>query len=124
MLKNSMFLKALLLLIGFYALVCPAQGQDFVVHNQTYICERGVALPVVFLHDKENSYAVLAVDGKLVAMREGNDAKNRLFIALDDQDSYRLHIKGNDAFLSYHDSDQTKNDKVVLQSCQADIAED
>lgn len=102
----------------------PARAQDMLIRNQTYICERGVALQVVFLTDKERSYAVLSVDGKLVAMREDNHAQDRLFVAFDEQDSYRLHIKGNDASLSYKDNDQAKNENVILQSCQADIGED
>lgn len=114
---------------GFFLLMLMAvpfvHAQDLSIRNQTYICERGVALPVVFLKDQERSYAVLSVDGKLISMREDKTDSSHLFIAIDDQDSYRLHIQGNNAFLSYKDSDDvTKTDRVILQSCQADIAED
>ncbi len=112
-----------------------ANAQDTSVRNETYICERGVALQVVFIKDKERDYAIVAIDGKLVAMRE--ELKNsdklflgKLFIAVDEQDNYRLRIKGNEAVVTYKDNGiykdngQSKTDKVVLQSCQADIAED
>lgn len=131
MLKTIFVMVALFLAFPFIA----ANAQDPSVHNETYICERGVSLQVVFIKDKERDYAIVAIDGKMVAMRE--EPKNpdklfpgKLFIAVDEQDNYRLHIKGNEAVLTYKDNgtykdnEQSKTDKVVLQSCQADIEED
>ena len=125
MLKTIFVMVALFLAFPFIA----ANAQDPSVHNETYICERGVSLQVVFIKDKERDYAIVAIDGKLVAMRE--EPKNsdklspgKLFIAVDEQDNYRLHIKSNEAVVTYKDNEQSKTDKVVLQSCQADIEED
>ena len=120
-----MLKKTFLATLAFAALHSfAANAEEPSVHNQTYICERGVALQAVFIKDKDGSYAVLSVDGKLVAMREDVKTAEKLFIAVDDQDNYRLHIKGNDAFLTYKDSDPAKAEKTILQACQADIAED
>ncbi|CAM1629217.1 lysozyme inhibitor [Bartonella apis] len=125
MLKTIFVMVALFLAFPFIA----ANAQDPSVHNETYICERGVSLQVVFIKDKERDYAIVAIDGKMVAMRE--EPKNpdklspgKLFIAVDEQDNYRLHIKSNEAVVTYKDNEQSKTDKVVLQSCQADIEED
>lgn len=125
MLKTIFVMVALFLAFPFIA----ANAQDPSVHNETYICERGVSLQVVFIKDKERDYAIVAIDGKMVAMR--GEPKNpdklspgKLFIAVDEQDNYRLHIKSNEAVLTYKDNEQSKTDKVVLQSCQADIEED
>ncbi|MBH9981504.1 hypothetical protein H3S89_01680 [Bartonella sp. B10834G6] len=125
MLKTIFVTVVLFLAFPFIA----ANAQDPSVHNETYICERGVSIQVVFIKDKERDYAIVAIDGKMVAMRE--EPKNpdklspgKLFIAVDEQDNYRLHIKSNEAVLTYKDNEQSKTDKVVLQSCQADIEED
>ncbi|AQT46219.1 MliC family protein [Bartonella choladocola] len=120
MLKKTFLMT--FILAALYGFAANAQASS--VRNQTYICERGVALQAIFIKDKDDSYAVIFVDGKLVAMHEDVKGPERLFIAVDDQDNYRFHIKGNDASLTYKDSDQSKAEKVVLQSCQADIAED
>lgn len=120
MLKTVSFMG----LVLFALSLLTANVQAGSVHNQTYICERGVALQVVFIKDKDISYAVVAIDGKLVPMRQDRGTSGELFIAVDDQDSYRLQIKGNDAVLTYKDSGQSKGDKVILSACQADIEED
>lgn len=111
-----------LILLSLPMLTVNAQGQ--LVHTRTYICERGVALQVAFIKDKENSYAVVSVDGKLVPMRQDSNSSGELFVAVDEQDSYRLLIKGNDAVLTYKDGEQSKAEKVIFATCQADIEDD
>lgn len=111
-----------LILLALPMLTVNAQGQS--VHTRAYICERGVALQVAFIKAGENSYAVVFVDGKLVPMRQDSNSSGELFVAVDEQDSYRLLIKGNDAVLTYKDGEQPKAEKIIFATCQADIEED
>lgn len=111
-----------LILLAFPVLTVNAQGQS--VYSRTYICERNVALQVAFIRAKDNSYAVVSVDGKLVPMRQDSNMASELFVAVDEQDSYRLHIKGNEAVLTYKDSEQQKAEKIIFATCQVDIEED
>ncbi|MHC5306184.1 MliC family protein [Bartonella sp. LJL80] len=122
MLKKTIFA---VVLYGCGANALPALADDLSVKNETYICERGVQLPVVFMNDsKGDSYAIVSVEGKLVPMRQHVAASGVLYVAFDEQDSYRLHTKGNEAFLTYMEADHTAKEQTILNACEADVAED
>lgn len=118
--KTIVFLNSLLLLCFFGS---NGFAKNSSIQDQTFICDRGVALPAVFLKPQNSPiYVVVSVDGKLVAMREQKTDSGSLYASVDDQDNYQLYK--NEATLTYKDAGENTKEQIVLSSCQADIAED
>lgn len=89
------------------------------MYSVTYTCERGVALPVVFINPADGpSLAVLSAEGKLVPMRSRPAGSGARYIALDEQDSYRLYTKGDTAILSHLAADHTVREETLLSDCR------
>lgn len=120
--KTIVFFSSLLLLCFFGS---NGFAENSSIQDQTFICDRGVALPAVFLKPQNSPiYVVVSVDGKLVAMREQKTDSGSLYASVDDQDNYQLRIYKNEATLTYKDAGENAKEQIVLSSCQADIAED
>ncbi|WP_439273146.1 MliC family protein [Pseudochrobactrum sp. HB0163] len=85
----------------------------------TYICERNVEVPVVYVNGLKNdeSMAVISVEGKLVPMRIAPSGSGARYIALDEQDSYRWHSKGDEGILSFLEADDSAEEQVLLSKC-------
>lgn len=85
----------------------------------TYICERNVELPVVYINGLKNdeSMAVIFTEGKLVPMRIWPAASGARYIALDEQDSYRWHTKGDEGVLSFLEADHEATEQILLRNC-------
>lgn len=85
----------------------------------TYICERNVELPVVYINGLKNdeSMAVIFTEGKLVPMRIWPAASGARYIALDEQDSYRWHTKGDEGVLSFLEADHEATEQILLSNC-------
>ncbi|AQS41824.1 MAG: Membrane-bound lysozyme-inhibitor of c-type lysozyme [Candidatus Tokpelaia hoelldobleri] len=114
-----------LFLMMIFAL-SPAQAQDGTGASPDtlvpthYICERNVQVPVVYINTTGgNSYAILAVEGKQVAMHQMVSASGAHYIALDEQDSYRWYTKGDEAFLAWLAADHTAQEQTLLAHCKA-----
>lgn len=87
----------------------------------SYLCQRNVELHVVYINGLKNndSAAVLLIEGKLVPMRSWPAASGARYIALDEQDSYRWHTKGNEGRLTFLEADHTATEMTVLDNCIA-----
>lgn len=85
----------------------------------TYLCERNVELQAVYVNDLKNneSMAVLWVEGKLVPMRSWPAADGARYVALDEQDSYRWHSKGQEGTLTFLAADDSAKVQTVLDNC-------
>lgn len=85
----------------------------------TYVCERKVVVPVVYINElpDHQSAAVIHVEGKQVPMRIWPGADGARYIALDEQDSYRWHTKGDEAVLSYLEADHMAKEQFLLRDC-------
>ena len=93
---------------------------DVQVHQRTYACDRGVQLPVSYINPSDEvGFAVMMVEGKLVTMRAAPTGSGVRYIALDEQDSYRLYTKGNEAFVRHLAADHTAKEIAVLDKCVA-----
>lgn len=107
----------------FTALTGAASAQDNnaipAVVKVTYICERNIELPVVYINNLKNdeSMAVIMVDGKMVPMRNWKSASGARYLALDEQDSYRWHTKGDKGVLSYLEADDMAKEQFLLSDC-------
>lgn len=83
-----------------------------------YLCERGVGIPATYINPAEGEgLAVIVVEGKQVALRQGRSGSGVRYIALDEQDSYRWHTKGDRAVLSWLAADHTAEEQVLLRDC-------
>lgn len=92
---------------------------DTGVRQSTYRCERGVALPVSFVNPAgEAGLAVMVVEGKLVTLRAQPGGSGVRYVALDEQDGYRLYTKGDEAFVAWIAADHTAREVTILAGCR------
>ncbi len=88
------------------------------ISSHIFQCERGVLLPVTFITPPDGAgLAVMQVDGKQVAMRALPTASGVRYVSLDEQDSYRLHTKGDEGFVTHMAADHTAEEEPVLRGC-------
>ncbi|EJF91063.1 MliC family protein [Bartonella tamiae] len=128
MLKYILSMCALVMSLGFAPSVLANEvetSDGVTVKNELYICERGVQLPVVYLIEKDlSSYAIVSIEGKLVPMYQRKMASGANYIAFDEQDSYRLYTKGDEASVGFLAADDTAEEQTIFSSCHADIDQD
>lgn len=87
-----------------------------------YICERGVVVPVTYIHaGEEPAFAVINAEGKMVAL-QWHDAL-RKYVAMDEQDSYRWAEKDGQAILTHLEADDSAKEITLLSACRADDSE-
>ncbi|MBX8824417.1 MliC family protein [Ochrobactrum sp. SFR4] len=113
-------LSAGLLLCGFAGSVAAQEADEMqALTKVTYICERNVELDVVYINGLKNdeSAAVLYTEGKLVPMRIWPAASGARYIALDEQDSYRWHTKGDEGILSFLEADDSAKEQTLFSNC-------
>lgn len=121
-------MRMIFILFSIFGLCSAAYGQEQTAGSEipmpkaiikaNYLCERSVQLPVIFVNEVDGkSYAVAFIEGKLIAMQQGMSGSGARYIALDEQMSYRLHIKGNDATLSFMDADHEAEEQILLKAC-------
>jgi membrane-bound inhibitor of C-type lysozyme len=106
--------------LSFYLVGGAASAQDTAqIENVTYICERGATIPVTYFvfDDPDNTYVSAMVEGRLIAMRQNVSGSGALFVSIDEQQSYRWHVKGDTGVLTYLDADHTADEVVILREC-------
>lgn len=93
-------------------------SRDSVIRTD-YICERGVVVPVTYIHaGEEPAFAVIDVEGKMVALQWHNAL--RKYVAMDEQDSYRWAEKDGRAILTHLEADDSAKEITLLSACRAD----
>lgn len=93
-------------------------SRDSIIRTD-YICERGVVVPVTYIHaGEEPAFAVLDAEGKMVAL-QWHDALKK-YVGMDEQDSYRWAEKDGQAVLSHLEADDSAKEVTILSSCRAD----
>ena len=119
-----MTVSAGLLLQAGAALAQPAGGDT--IQKIDYYCERNIVIPVTYINTAAGtSFAVINVDGKQVSMTESPSGSGALYVAIDEQDSYRWHEKSGEAILSYLQADDSAEEQTLLSQCRADdLSED
>jgi len=96
-------------------------SRDSVIRTD-YICERGVVVPVTYIHaGEEPAFAVIDAEGKMVAL-QWHDALKK-YVAMDEQDSYRWAEKDGRAILSHLEADDSAKEVTLLSGCRADDSE-
>lgn len=96
-------------------------SRDAVIRTD-YICERGVVVPVTYIHAGEKpAIAIINAEGKMVAL-QWHDALKK-YVAMDEQDSYRWAEKGGQAVLTHLEADDSAKEVTLLAGCRADDSE-
>lgn len=86
----------------------------------SYRCEGGVELQAAYLNiEGGESFATLSYKGQLVAMHISVSGSGALYVADDEQNSYRWHTKGDFGTLSFLEADHTATEKTLLKDCNA-----
>lgn len=95
----------------------PAMGQDSrgpELIETSYLCDRGVVLPVVYANDVAgDGIAVAVIDGHLVAMRRVVSGSGARYRSTEDL-PYELWSKADEAVVSYGPDGNTT---VILHGC-------
>lgn len=93
-------------------------NRDSVIRTD-YICERGVVVPVTYIHaGEEPAFAVINAEGKMVVL-QWHDALKK-YVAMDEQDSYRWNEKDGQAVLTHLEADDSAKEITLLSACRAD----
>ncbi|TCQ82013.1 hypothetical protein EDF68_101396 [Ochrobactrum sp. BH3] len=101
--------------------LAQAISRDSVIRID-YVCERGVVVPVTYIHaGEEPAFAVLDAESKMVAL-QWHDALKK-YVAMDEQDSYRWAEKDGLGILSHLEADDSAKEVTILSSCRADDSE-
>lgn len=85
-----------------------------------YFCERGVVLPISFINDASGNLAVavMNIEGKQIVLNNAPVGSGAYYISIDEQQSYRLHTKNDDAIVTFLAADHTAKEQTVLRECK------
>lgn len=83
-----------------------------------YGCAGGGVLQVAYFNvDPQTSLAAIAWAGKVVPMRAGPTGSGVRYIAYDEQESYRWHVKGDTGALLFQAADHDAEEQAILSEC-------
>lgn len=92
----------------------PAQ-----VIQSTYVCERGATIPVTYINVKSGeSFAVAEIEGRQVTMAIAPSGSGARYVAVNEQESYRWRIKGNEGTLSFLEAGHEAEERTLLAECK------
>lgn len=119
--NRNMIVTSTIALIMSNPALAQSISRDSVLRTD-YICERGVVVPVTYIHaGEEPAFAVLDAEGKMVAL-QWHDALKK-YVAMDEQDSYRWAEKDGQAVLTHLEADDSAKEVTILAACRADDSE-
>lgn len=89
-----------------------------------YRCEGGAEVQAAYLNIENGaSFATLYYKGQLIPMHIARAGSGALYIADDEQNSYRWHTKGDTGVLSFLEADHTAKEQTLLKDCKEQQAE-
>lgn len=84
-----------------------------------YQCEGRVRIDAAYLNiDNGTSFATLYYKDQLIPMHIARSASGALYVADDEQNSFRWHTKGKTAMLSFLEADHTAKEQQLLSDCK------
>ena len=127
--KISTILGTTLLLAPLFAQAAatPAEPEQPAYQSRvaSYRCEGGVEVQAAYLNiDNGASFATLYYKGRLIPMHIARSGSGALYVADDEQNSYRWHTKGDTGLLSFLEADHTAKEQQLLKDCQEQKAEE
>ncbi|MGD9864721.1 MAG: MliC family protein [Pseudodonghicola sp.] len=87
-------------------------GHD--LDTRVYRCDRGAQLTASYINSDSGASAVLAVEGRVVALNEGPTGSGARYAPPPGQDGYVWHTKGGAGVLLWQSSGE---DRVIYQDC-------
>jgi membrane-bound inhibitor of C-type lysozyme len=109
--RRAAFLAGVLLLGGGTAAIAA-------VVEATYVCERGVHIPVVYVNEVEaENIAILHVDGRLITLPQARAASGALY-AEPDAWGYSWWSRGTTATLAWFDT-QAGEEVTLFALCDS-----
>lgn len=105
-------------LVAALAFALPALAETQVA-NQTYLCERDLRVPVVYVNADDTSLAVLVVEGRQVLLYTEPAASGARYAWPSDGSGYVWWTKGDGAALYWKDG-AAGTEKPILTGCRAE----
>ncbi|MGN7743896.1 MliC family protein [Pseudomonas sp. 22526] len=127
--KTSTILGTTLLLAPFFAQAAATPAEPELPAHQSslasYRCEGGVEVQAAYLNIENGaSFATLYYKGQLIPMHIARSGSGALYVADDEQNSYRWHTKGDSGLLSFLEADHTAKEQQLLKDCKEQKAEE
>ncbi len=99
------------------AVIAAAPAGAFDLGGGTYLCERGVEVPVSYVNGGGDSVAVLHVEGRLVTLPIAPSASGARYAWPSDGSGYVWWTKGDEATLYWRDG-TTSEEVALLDGCR------
>lgn len=97
----------------------PAPEPSYQSQVARYQCEGNVRIEAAYLNiDNGSSFATLHYKDQLIPMHIARSGSGALYIADDEQNSFRWHTKGKQGVLSFLEADHTAEEETLLKDCQ------
>ncbi len=109
-------LPALLGAAAFAAAGSPAAA-ELGLRGGTYLCDRGVEVPVSYVNADDGSVAVLHVEGRLVTLTIAPSASGARYAWPSDGSGYVWWTRGEEATLYWRDG-ATGDEVALLSGCR------
>lgn len=103
---------------GIAAAVAAPAFAGFDLQGGTYLCDRGVEVPVSYVNAAEGSVAVLHVEGRLVTLPIAPSASGARYAWPSDGSGYVWWTKGEEATLYWHDGATSGEEVTLLSGCR------
>ncbi|MGE4502276.1 MAG: MliC family protein [Thiomicrospira sp.] len=94
------------------------QAAPWQVLRYDYVCDSGAVLQVAYLNHTPTDFAVLSYKGQLHVLTVGMSASGVRYVATDEADGLRWHVKGEQGHLSYETAGQQAEDVILEGSCR------
>jgi membrane-bound inhibitor of C-type lysozyme len=96
----------------------PAEAEVALL-THTYLCERGVAVPVAYVNAADGAAVVLTVEGRQIALLQGPSGSGARYEWPGGGSGYVWWSKGNGAVLLWHDAARGE-ETTLLSECRTD----
>ncbi|HQU67694.1 MAG TPA: MliC family protein [Albidovulum sp.] len=90
---------------------------EFTTGGGTYLCDRGVEVPVAYVNADDGSVAVLHVEGRLITLLNEPAASGARYAWPSDGSGYVWWTKGDTATLYWRDG-ETATEAVLYAECR------
>jgi hypothetical protein len=92
---------------------------DYDVTSELYICERGAVVPVTYITaDSQPVIAVAVIEGRQIPMFHRTLTGGPVYVAANEQESYRWAPDGDGATLTFLAADDSAKEQTILSQCR------
>lgn len=108
--------RRFVLIAGAVMASSPAAAQ-LELKGGTYLCDRGVEVPVSYINGAEDAVAVLHLEGRLITLPIGPSGSGARYVWPSDGSGYVWWTKGDEATLLWHDG-ATSQEVTLYAGCK------